>query len=678
MKLKILTLVLAILCVSAKAADLIPVEDFAKAPACSDLRLSLDGRYCASLRAVDGRNFIEFTDLETATVQKFDPGRFIGGRHQRSVLKYCWLGSKRVLADISDGYAAFERDGQNFKAISGSAAHVAPETMGLTGLVANPTKEPIIVGDVIYPFRDDVHALLTKHPWQGAAFSPYPEVIKMNTETGFYDTVVSNPGDVVRWMADRKGVVRMGVQQKSIDDIKVIYREDEKSPWRPVAVLSGAYRELPSFHGFSADGKGVYVAAVNTGGYKALYCYDLATGRLGEPLLEVPGFDVGPSSGAIWSEFKQALVGFTYMTDGPHLKCFDEEFARNMAEVDSLLPNMFNNPVSISDDGRRILILSSSDRNPGAYYLYYTDTKKLEPILRTRPWIKPEQLAPMNPITYTTRDGLVIHGYLTIPLGQKPRNLPLVILERTKFRNTWGFDPLTQMLANRGYAVLQVNHRGSPGNGVVFAKKGEHEIGGAIQQDIEDATRWAISKKVADPKRIAVVGLGGLGGYSALYALGKSPDLYCCGITMYGIIDLLDIFEHLDDVHGRTAEFSRQSMILDVGDPKVDAESFKAKSPVNLVDKIVAPVLFIHGKIDRVIPPEMVRKMIDDLKKVGGKPEALFIDFEDAAAKGMDSRRLQEYKAIEAFLEKHLGPGTSAAGVPAKAVTSPAGSGDKK
>jgi len=664
---RILALGLLVSCVSARSAELITIEDFARSPLYSELQLSPDGRYCASLREVNKRNYIEFVDLAGATVQKFDPGYSTNSRNpgavQRDVLQYRWLGSKRVLANLTDGTAAFDRNGANWKPISGPLAVVKQLRGDFTSRIAGlgSTKENLAAREVIFTFDDDVHALMLKHPFQARTASLYPEVINMNTETGTYETVVTNPGDVISWIADRKGVVRAGIRLKSIKDISLIYREGEKSPWREFTPLA-SHNEPPALHGFSADGKGVYFSATDSSGYRVLYLCNLATGEMGEPLLAAPGYDVGLSSGALWSDYKQAVVGFAYSTEGPHIKCFDEEFARNLAEIDSLLPNTFNRPVSISDHDLRILVFASSDRNPGAYYLYLTDNKKLEPILRPRPWIKLDSMAPMNPITYTTRDGLEIHGYLTIPLGQKPRNLPLVVLPHNGtfvFRDKWDFDPLVQMLANRGYAVLQMNYRGSPGYGEAFAKKGEQEVGSAIQQDIEDATRWAIAKKVADPKRIAIVGTNRFSGFSALYALGKSPDLYCCGITMFGIIDWFDLYTHLDDLDGRTAEFSRQEMIKEIGDPQSNSEKFKAISPVNFLDKITEPVLFIHRTIDYVVPPEHVRKMVAALKKAGGKPEALFVEVEEGI-KGRESAKIQDFKAIEAFLAKHLGPGATA------------------
>jgi dipeptidyl aminopeptidase/acylaminoacyl peptidase len=489
----------------------------------------------------------------------------------------------------------------------------------------------------------------------------FPHVIDMNTQTGTQKQVVKNPGNVIDWMPDRQGVVRVGVEHSN-GKSSLICRDDASSPWRHLLSTDQDIESAPMPLGFSSDGKGIYLAAYNERHFRALYLCNLAEGKLMEPLLELPGYDVefqysGYYTGPIWSDSKQAIVGFRYVTDGPHVKWFDEQYEENMAVVDQALPGKINLPVSISNQDRTLLIYSFSDRQPGVYYLFTLDDGKVEGMFHSYPWIKPEQMAVMNPITYNASDGLQIHGYLTIPLGQKPRNLPLVVMPHGGpwVRDMWGFDPLVQMLANRGYAVLQMNYRGSVGYGSEFSKKGEQEVGGAIQRDIDDATRWAIAKKVADPKRIAILGAS-YGGYSALYALGKSSDLYCCGISIAGVTDWVRIYKKFDDPE---YELAREYWVKEIGDPEKDEEKLKAISPVNFADKITAPVLIIQGKDDKVVPPKQAKEIIAALEKAGRKPESLFISGEGHSFSLERSRRL-EFKAIEAFLRKNLGPGVTA------------------
>lgn len=655
---RILALGLLTLCISVRAADLIPIEDFARPAMNREAQLSTDGLYCAVIQNDIGKDQLYFAELASVQLKGFNLGQGEALTGNREVAWFQWLGPKRVLVGLSiwnylEGTAAYDCDGTHWSPLTGVVGY----REGMLDF------RPLHAYKPIHYFADDVYTLMLEERGDpGDELRLYPNVIKLNTTTGSYNTVAKNPGKVVGWLPDQQGVIRAGLEKKSIHENAILYRDNEKSPWRTLAVLSHYPNENPLMLGFSFDGKGIYLCSTNAKGYRNLYRCDIATGELGEPLLDIPGYDVefshsGPLVKSIWSENKRAIVGYAYTGEGPQVKWFDPEYAERMAVINALRPGTFNIPVSSSNDDSRMLIYAHSDRNPGAYYLYTTKDQKLEGLFRTRPWIKPEQMALMNPITYTARDGLVIHGYLTIPPGQKPRGLPLVVMPHGGpwVRDMWEFDPLVQMLANRGYAVLQMNYRGSAGYGAEFSQKGKKEVGGAIQNDIEDATRWAIEKKVADPKRIAIVGAS-YGGYSALFGLGKSDGLYCCGISICGVSDWLSIFKNLDDDEFK---FARQHWNEQIGDPITDVEKLKAISPLYFAEKIVAPLLMIHGKDDRTVPFKQAKKMVAALEKLGHPPQTLFISDEGHGFRKARSL-LQEYKAIEAFLAKHLGPGAIA------------------
>jgi len=643
------------MCVSACAAGLLPIEDFARPPKFTNAHLSTDGRTCAFLREVDGRTSLYFADVATGMVRTFDLGYAkTVVPAERHIEWYRWLGPKRVLVGIGidgwfEGTAAYDCDGKNWQPISGLVGY---------GPGVRLNYEPLHSRAAIHSFNDNAHVLMLDERDSAGEDRLFPHVINMNTQTGTYEQVVKNPGKVVSWLPDQQGVVRIGVERTK-DTTTLIYRDDAKSPWRALRTLDQDQAEPPLVLGFSSDGKGIYLAAYDKLHCRALYLCDLLTGELGEPLLELPGYDVefpysGPLIKSIWSDEKKAVVGYSYVTDGPRIKWFDEQYARNMSLVDHALPGTVNVPMDISNQDRSMLIFSFSDRQPGVCYVYSPGNDKMEDFMHACPWIKPEQMAEMHPISYKARDGLEIHGYLTIPLGQKARNLPLVVLPHGGpwIRDMWGYDPLVQMLANRGYAVLQMNYRGSAGYGAEFSRKGHKEVGGAIQQDIEDATRWAIAKKVADPKRIAIVGAS-YGGYSVLYALGKSPDLYCCGISIAGVSDWVSIYKNLSDGEYK---FAREHWVREIGDPEKDEEKLKMISPVNFADQISAPLLIIQGKDDRIVPQNQAKKMITALEKAGRKPDALFIA-DEGHGFNHEKSRVAEFKAIEAFLGKHLGPG---------------------
>jgi dipeptidyl aminopeptidase/acylaminoacyl peptidase len=259
----------------------------------------------------------------------------------------------------------------------------------------------------------------------------------------------------------------------------------------------------------------------------------------------------------------------------------------------------------------------------------------------------------MYPIKYAARDGEEIHGYLTLPAGGKKTGLPLVVMPHggPTVRDIWACDPLVQLLANRGYAVLQMNFRGSPGYGTEFYNKGKRGIGRGMQDDIEDGTRWAIAQGFADPRRIAIVG-GSYGGYAALFALAHNPELYRCGISIAGVTDWADIIK---ERKGEEYKFAYLHWREWIGDPKHDAAFLASISPVNFADKITAPVFIVQGKDDRTVPPKQARKMVDALEKAGRPPQALYFSGEGHGFK-QEKNRVKFFAEIEKFLAKNLAP----------------------
>jgi dipeptidyl aminopeptidase/acylaminoacyl peptidase len=518
--------------------------------------------------------------------------------------------------------------------------------------------------EVVHNFRDADGTLLMldRHEGGGGSYNR-PDIIEVNTMTGRTRTILENPGEVARWGLDFHGVARVGVLSHG-DLSGAIYRESEEAPWRTILPLqdrTGQMRPL----GFEPASETIFVAALTPEKRWTLFPLSPASGDLGEPLLTDPEYDVLPERTAsydghslhapIFSLREQKLLGVRYVADAMRVKWFDPDLRRQQAAFDHARPDTVNLLVNLSADGKQLLWLSYSDQHPGVYTLANTETRRLKQLATRMPWIKPGQMAPMLAVKYQARDGLAIHGFLTVPVGYEPKGLPLVVMPHGGpwARDVWGFDPLVQLLANRGYAVLQMNYRGSLGYGEELVRAARREIGGKIQHDIEDATRWAIAAGVADPKRIAIMG-GSYGGYSALFALGRSPELYRCGISIAGVTDWPAIYDarKSDEAYRNANRYWRR----EIGDRREDAELLHAISPVNFAGLITAPVLIIQGRDDRVVPPEQASLMIRALEKAGRRPESLFI-----AKLGhhvVEERdRWKVFTETVAFLEKHLGPG---------------------
>ncbi|ACB73295.1 S9 family peptidase [Opitutus terrae] len=653
---------LCVLAGAALAIERLPIEHFAREPETSRARLSPDGKHLAFLREHNGRTKLHVLEIDADKIYRIDVGEAaLASGARKDVDAAEWVGDRRLLVYTSVwdrfryGIAAMNLDGSQVRAISGAEDETEYLHEGMR----------LYADEVIHRFEDkDHHVLMLDRHHNRPGRADRPDVIKMCASDGSYSVEVKNPGNVSRWGVDADGVVRLGILAED-DKSGAMYRDSEKAPWRTILPLEDRDGELWPV-GFDPVNNAVLMAALTPEKRWTAYRLDPASGQLGEPLLSHPEYDIllpsrtprfdGMSlSGPIYSRSKSALLGMKFVSDAPRVKWFDREFATYQAAIDKTLPNTVNLLVDVSRDGNRQLWCGFSDQDPGTYYLLDRSRKMFKALGPRMNWIKPAQMAPMLAIKYTARDGLVIHGFLTVPIGHAAKGLPLVVMPHGGpwVRDLWGFDPEIQLLANRGYAVLQMNYRGSPGYGEELFRKARREIGRKIQDDIEDATRWAIAAGVADPQRIAIYG-SSYGGYSALFALGHSGGLYRCGISMAGVTDWLEIFD--DRKSDPAAKAANRHWRREIGDPDEDRAFLASISPVNFADQIVAPVLIIQGKEDRTVPPEQARLMIKALEKAGRPPQSIFLAGQGHGLSTAKAR-LQMMTAVVEFLEKNLGPG---------------------
>jgi dipeptidyl aminopeptidase/acylaminoacyl peptidase len=272
------------------------------------------------------------------------------------------------------------------------------------------------------------------------------------------------------------------------------------------------------------------------------------------------------------------------------------------------------------------------------------------------PWVKEETMAEMRPIRLPARDGVVLHGYITLPAGSDAGRHPLVMMPHGGpwVRDVYHYDPLVQFLASRGYAVLQVNYRGSAGYGREFLESGFREIGGAIQRDIADAVDWAIQSGVADPDRLAILGAS-FGGYSALMGLVQEPDRYRAAVSIAGVTDWASVLKE----SARLNPFAELANTRRIGDPRFSGEAggLDEISPLHLADRIKAPVLLIHGRDDPVVPHDQATRMATALTRAGNPPERLS-RFNEPHGIYHYKNRVAMYASIEEFLGRHLAPRT--------------------
>lgn len=313
-------------------------------------------------------------------------------------------------------------------------------------------------------------------------------------------------------------------------------------------------------------------------------------------------------------------------------------------------PGQYVHFASVSQDGTRTLFSVSGDRDPGAIYVFDAPSGKAALLFENRPWIKPERMAEQRPVNFKARDGMQLHGYLTLPPNRGDGKLPLVLLPHGGphgIADEWFFDTDAQFLASRGYAVLQVNFRGSGGRGPAFETAGYRQWGGLMTDDLVDGMRWTVAQGVVDEKRICSFGAS-FGAYAAMMTAIRAPELVKCAIGYAGVYDLPMIYDEPDAKRGGKAY---QYYLKALGQ---DMTELNAYSPARLADKLGAPVLLVHGSADEVTPPAQAHAMREALTKAGRPPEWFYVSGEGHGFYA-EKNRAAFYEKLEAFLAKHIG-----------------------
>lgn len=617
----------------------LPIKDFAQLPVVGGMRMSPDGKAIAYTASADQKTAIVIKDLDTGKVQGVDDG-----------YSPQWVNSERLMFG-GGGLGAVDRDGNNYTPLLGRARQNVRHEV-----------QTIIWGGIIFrdfpdPAKTD-HVLLQQFDYPDyvgryAIQLSFPHVMDMDTRSGNFQRSVENPGGVIRWLPDAQGRVLVGTDF-SKGNTRVIYRPDEKSPWRVPAGLDWAKRAM-EIQGLSADAKTLYLSRITANGKSALYSYDLVKEQMGDVILAHDHYDILPIDGGggdlLLAPRTREVLGVSYNTDLPRVAWFDQQMASIQASLDKALPERINTITDMDNNRNRFLVVSWSARDPGTYYVFDLVKKSLTPVMPAMPWIKPERMAEMMPISYKSRDGLTIRGYLTVPVGHAAKNLPLVVLPHGGpfVRDGYRYDPDVQFLANRGYAVLQVNYRGSTGFGRDFLEKGMRHVGREMIDDITDGAKWAIAKHVADPNRVAIMGWS-YGGYAALMGVIREPKLFRCAIDLAGVTDWKALLKYDAEVSPHSVDATRDF----IGDYKADAADLDDISPVNHVDAIQVPLLLVYSKGDDTVHYDQATAITKALDKAG-KPYEFMSKFNEGHGFRETKHRAALYQTIETFLAKNMG-----------------------
>ncbi len=599
---------------------IIPLEDFFKNPQNTHFELSPNGQYIASLRPWKNRLnvFIQKTGDDNL-IQ-------ITSSEKRDIAKFFWANNQKILylQDIhaNDNYSLFCIN------IEGGESRELTSSESSTSYVIDELPE------------NDDEVIIQTNERNPQLFDVY----RLNITTGKKKIIGQNPGNITKWLTDFNGKLRVAISTDGVNQ-NVLYRKKENGNFKIVKKLNFKEEFFPIL--FTPDNKYVYVISNEKGDRTALIKYDLDKNYELEVIYEHPEVDI---EYVRYSRKQRKIQGVSVITSKREFHFWDDERNKLQQSIEKRLPNMEINIVSTDENEHKMLVKASSDKSYGAYYLYKTENDSLAKISEISPWLDPSQMADMKPIRFISRDGLTIHGYLTLPRISVVKNLPVVVYPHGGpwYRDKWGFNKGVQFLANRGYAVLQINFRGSSGYGKDFMIAGYKEWGRKIQNDITDGVYWLIKQGIVDSNRIGIVG-SSFGGYSALQGLVSTSDLYACGVSLAGMPDIISFLESIPP----TWTPFKKMLYEIVGDPVKDKEQLTAASPYHNVDKIKVPIFIAQGTNDTKVKKSITDKFVQKLKENGVTVKYMVKENEGHGFRN-EENRIEFYRETELFLAKYL------------------------
>ena len=610
---------------AARPVRRIPLEDFFRNSQEAAYQISPDGRHLSYLAP--------YADRMNLFVRPVGGGGAVRvtSETQRSLAGYMWADNGRLLfMKDTDGDENYRLYGVN---LDGSDLRAYTDFPGVrTTLIDDLEETPgkVLIG------------LNRRNP---EVFDPY----RLDLDTGELTQLAENPGNWQGWMTDHAGRLRAVTAIVDGVNTQILYRATEDEDFRPV--LTTNFKEMVSFMEFTPDNRLVY-AATNLGRDKvALVLMDPSDCRELELLFEHPQYDV--SSIGYSRKRKKLLSAYCTGHKEPVRHYFDEEERALRERMKRHFPGYRFGVADTDKAEEHYLIYVGNDRTRGAYYYYNALTDEARKIADTAPWLHEEELVEMHPVTYRTRDGWDIEAYLSLPPGYGPddaKGLPVVVNPHGGpwARDVWGYSSEVQFLCNRGYAVFQMNFRGSTGYGRNFLEASYKQWGLAMQDDITDGVEWLKAKGIADPERIAIYG-GSYGGYAALCGVTFTPELYACAVDYVGVSNLFTFLKTIPPYWRPMLEM----MYEQVGHPERDREQLAATSPALHADRIRVPLLIAQGSNDPRVNKAESDQMVEALRRRGLPVEYMVKENEGHGFSNQENR-FDFYRAMEAFLEKYL------------------------
>lgn len=470
------------------------------------------------------------------------------------------------------------------------------------------------------------------------------DVYRVNLNNGAVELDSENPGNIVSWTADAEFQIRAATAATPDGGSDLLFRETTQGSWDTLRHWG------PDDEGgavsFSADNKTLYIEGSHDANAARLLALDLAT-REEKVIAEDSEYDVG---GIVIHPTTRVIQAVSFYKDKQEWRVLDESIAADFKAIAQVRPGEFS--ISSRDlADKNWLVAYLTDDGPVYYYVYNRETKTSTFLFSNKPKLEGLQLASMQPVSFEARDGLTIHSYLTTPVGIPAKNLPTVLLVHGGpwARDTWGYDPQAQWLANRGYAVLQVNFRGSTGYGKAFVNAGNREWAGKMHDDLIDAVNWLVQQGISDPQKIAIMG-GSYGGYATLVGLTFTPDVFACGVDIVGPSNLITLMQSIPPYW----EPLKANFYHRVGNLETEEEFLKTRSPLFFVDRIEKPLLIGQGANDPRVKEAESEQIVKAMQQAGKPVEyALYPDEGHGFAR--PENRLHFYAIAEEFLAKYLG-----------------------
>ena len=626
------------------AGSELPVKTFFQAPVIASLTFSPNGKYIACLVPYEHRMNLAVIDLEKGTKN------LLTNFKDRQATQPSWASDDRILFRVDDdgkesfALYAVNRDGKDPVVLASgyskadSNEEVNVRFRSVLGRIEGDPKNILVLANITY--RD------------------WSDVATMNLKTGTMTKLIEAPGNVDYYLRDHAGQVRIAVIQKE-QTRRVLYRETKTQRW---VTLGEHHMDAPGWEplAFDGDNQTLFIWSDVGRKTKAIYRYDTAERKQLGLVFADDTYDALEANGAAATSFssnlivdpvKKKIVGLSYSADRTRFHWIDDEMRKIQEKLEASLPDTVHRPRQFAADGSKIIYLSTSDRDSGVYYLFDRQTQKVNELAVIKPGIDPDRMAAMKAVTFPARDGLTLHGYLTLPRGRPAKNLPLILHPHGGpfgIRDEWNYNDEVQFYANRGFAVLQVNYRGSGGYGRAYEAAGFKKWGLEMQDDLSDGVKWCIAQGIADPARVVISGAS-YGGYATMAGLTLTPELYCAGINYVGVTDIELLIPREappDRMYWRNTRLGKLS------DP-ADKKRLYDTSPVHFADRINVPLLMAYGKNDPRVHIDHGFDMERALKKAS-KSYEMIIEADEGHGFRKEESRIAFFEKVDVFLKKNV------------------------